>query len=144
MSYIFRGTQQLFNTIGSRSLHKHEQYNFAVEDGAIVWFHRDNLGQEVFSIKTLAVVKPRQWINIVATYDNQEEIARVYLDGRLVKEEPGNGYLSQDWGHFAGFGKQYYKNKLLLGALDELTIFNYALPIDEIQYVAKGECNNDD
>ena len=134
---------QIFYTIGSRSLHKHEQYNFAIEDAEITWFHRDHLGQEIFRIKTLAVVQPRKWVNIIATYDNQEERARVFLDGELVKEDSGSGYLSQDWGHFAGFGRDYYKNKYFSGALDEVTVFNYALPDDEVKYVSKGECNSD-
>ncbi|XP_057312398.1 uncharacterized protein LOC130653922 [Hydractinia symbiolongicarpus] len=137
-----RGRHQLFNTIGSRSLHKHDQYNFAVDDGQILWFHRDHLEKEVFNLRTLAVVKPRQWINIIVTYDSQEEKAKVFLNGDLVKEVDGNGYLSQDWGHFSGIGKHYYQNTYFSGAMDELTMFNYALPIDEVQYVAKGDCDN--
>jgi len=137
-----RGRHQLFNTIGSRSLHKHDQYNFAVDDGQIIWFHRDHLEKEIFNIKTLAVVKPRQWVNIIATYDSQEEKAQVFLGGDIVNVKSGSGYLSQDWGHFAGIGKHYYQNTFFSGAMDELTMFNYALPSDEILYVSKGECDN--
>lgn len=89
-------------------------------------------------------MKPRRWINLIVTYDSQEEKAQVFLGGDLVKETIGNGYLSQDWGHFAGIGKHYYENSYFSGAVDELNIFNYALPADEIQYIAKKQCDNND
>jgi len=139
---ISRDRHQLFNTIGSRSLHKHDQYDFAVLNGQIIWFHRDHLGKTLFDIQTLAVVRPRQWVHLIATYDSQEGKAQVYLDGMIVKETEGSGYLSQDWGHFVGIGKHYYEDRYLSGAIDELTIFNYALPSDEIEYVAKRQCDN--
>lgn len=88
-------------------------------------------------------MRPRQWVHLIATYDSQESKAQVYLDGHLVKEVDGTGYLSQDWGHFAGIGKHYYENRYFSGAVDELTMFNYALPSDEIEYVHRGQCNND-
>ena len=91
---------------------------------------------------TLAVVRPRQWVNIIATYDSQESKAQVFLDGQLVKESTGNGYLSQDWGHFAGIGKHYYKNQYFSRAMDEIYIFNYALPNDEIQDMVKRRCES--
>ena len=132
---IYRDRHQLFNTIGSRSLHKHDQFDFSVNNGQIKWFHRDHLGKTVFDLETYAVVRPRQWVHLIATYDSQESKAQVYLDGHLVKEVDGTGYLSQDWGHFAGIGKHYYENRFFSGAIDELTMFNYALPSDEIDYV---------
>ncbi|XP_012555797.1 uncharacterized protein LOC100204986 isoform X1 [Hydra vulgaris] len=136
-----RGRHEIFNTIGSRSLHKHDQYDFAVIDGCISWFHKDHLGKEIFKIETKPVCRPRQWINLIATYDSQEEKAQVYLDGVLVKETKGSGYLSQDWGHFAGIGLHYYENTHLNGAVDELSIFNYALPPDEVVFISTGSCN---
>ena len=87
-------------------------------------------------------MKPRQWINLIVTYDSQEEQAQVFLGGDLVREKMGSGYLSQDWGHFAGIGRHYYQNTYFSGAMDEFTIFNYALPADEIQYVSRGDCDN--
>ena len=89
-------------------------------------------------------MRPRQWVHLIATYDSQESKAQVYLDGHLVKEADGTGYLSQDWGHFAGIGKHYYENRFFSGAIDELTMFNYALPSDEIDYVHKRQCDIDD
>ena len=86
------------------------------------------------------MVKPRQWVHLIATYDSQESKAQVYLDGNLVKEVDGTGYLSQDWGHFAGIGKHYYEKRYFSGAIDELMMFNYALPRDEIEYVFKKQC----
>ena len=96
--------------------------------------------KEVFKSSTLAIVKPRQWCNIIVSYDSQESKAKTFLNGQLVKEAPGSGYLSQDWGHFAGIGMHYRTKKYLSGAIDEYSMYNYALPDDEVQYIAKGEC----
>jgi len=136
-----RGPHEIFNTIGSHSMHKHDQYHFVIEDGSITWIHKDHNEKEIFRLMTLAVVKPRQWMHVIATYDSQESKAKVYLNGQLIKEAPGSGYLSQDWGHFAGIGRQYYKpQNSFNGAIDNFFIANYALPEDEIQYVSRDVC----
>ena len=131
----------MFNTIGSHSMHKHDQYHFVIEDGTVTWTHKDHNEKEIFRLVTLAIIKPRQWVHLIATYDSQESKAKVYLNGQLVKEAPGSGYLSQDWGHFAAIGRQHYKpENSFAGAIDNYFIANYALPEDEIQYISRDVC----
>eukprot|EP00794_Sanderia_malayensis_P012811 gene12811-14124_t len=136
-----RGIHELFNTIGSRSMHTHDQFHFQISDGTIVWSHKNENEKEIFTLTTLAIVKPRQWVNLIATYDAQELKAKIYLNGQLVKEAPGSGYLSQDWGHFAGIGRHYYHPESgFNGAIDNYFIANYALAEEEIQYISRDIC----
>lgn len=135
-----RGYHQIFNTIGSRSEHKDDQFNFAVDNGKVVWSHDNELGQSLFKIETLPVVPAREWTHVTASYDSKASLAKVWVGGKLVKQSTGNGLLSQDWGHFAGIGRHFYEKEYLNGALDEFLIYNYALEDSEVQYLANANC----
>ncbi|XP_046845785.1 uncharacterized protein LOC124439570 [Xenia sp. Carnegie-2017] len=135
-----RGYHQIFNTIGSRSEHKDDQFNFAVDNGKVVWSHDNELGQSLFKIETLPVVPAREWTHVTASYDSKASLAKLWVGGKLVKQSTGNGLLSQDWGHFAGIGRHFYEKEYLNGALDEFLIYNYALEDSEVQYLANANC----
>ncbi|XP_048578921.1 uncharacterized protein LOC5512916 [Nematostella vectensis] len=136
-----RGHHELFNTIGSRSTHKHDQYHLTVEDGKVVWYHHQEQDRKVFEVQTLPVVPARNWTHIAATYSAEEMLAKVYVNGKLVKERSAYGYLSQDWGHFAGVGRRFYKEDgYLRGILDNFMMFNYALDEEEIAVLSAGDC----
>ncbi|XP_028410253.1 uncharacterized protein LOC114532854 [Dendronephthya gigantea] len=135
-----RGHHQLFNTIGSRSEHKDDQYNFAIDNGKVIWSHNDEKGKSIFRIETIPIIPARNWTHVTATYDSTSMLAKVYTGGKLIKEKSGTGLLSQDWGHFAGIGRHFYEKEYLNGATDEFLMYNYALSDSEIQYLAKANC----
>ena len=78
---------------------------------------------------------------MAVTYDSAAMLAKVYVNGRLVKQKSASGDLSQDWGHFAGIGRHFYEGTYLSGLLDEFIIYNYALSEMEIKYLAQGRCS---
>ena len=137
---LHRGYHQLFNTIGSRSEHKDDQYDFAIDNGKVIWSHNDEKGKSIFRIETVPIIPARNWTHVTATYDSTSMLAKVYTGGKLIKEKSGSGLLSQDWGHFAGIGRHFYENEYLNGATDEFLMYNYALSDSEIQYLAKANC----
>lgn len=75
------------------------------EDGRLLWFHRNALGNTVFGIETDdPVLVVGKWSHIVVTYTAVSGKAQIFLDGQLLKEEtsdPGVP-LSTDWGKYAG------------------------------------------
>ncbi|XP_015760646.1 PREDICTED: uncharacterized protein LOC107339825 [Acropora digitifera] len=136
-----RGRHEIFNTIGSHSDHKHDQYDFAVKDGKIIWYHHQENDKEVFNLITLPVIPARRWTHVVATYDSNAMLAKVFVNGNLVKQKSAIGDLSQDWGHFAGIGRHFYEGTYLSGLIDEFIIYNYALSRKEIEFLAQGRCS---
>jgi hypothetical protein len=138
---LTRGYHEIFNTIGSRSEHKHDQYNFAVDTGKVIWYHHQEQDKQVFNLITLPVIPARLWTHIVVTYDSTEMLAKVYINGKLKKRKSASGDLSQDWGHFAGIGYHFYEKSYLRGLIDEFMMYNYALSEEEIQFLALGSCS---
>ncbi|XP_068742646.1 uncharacterized protein [Montipora capricornis] len=136
-----RGRHEIFNTIGSHSDHKHDQYDFAVKDGKVMWYHHQENDKEVFNVVTLPVIPARRWSHVVALYDSAAMLAKVYVNGILVKQKSASGDLSQDWGHFAGIGRHFYEGTYLSGLIDEFIIYNYALGENEIKFLAQGRCS---
>ncbi|CAH3043176.1 unnamed protein product [Porites lobata] len=134
-----RGRHEIFNTIGSHSDHKHDQYDFAVQDGKVIWYHHQENDKEVFNVVTLPCIPAHNWTHIAVTYDSQAMLAIVYVNGILVKAKSASGDLSQDWGHFAGIGRHFYEGTFLSGLIDEFIVYNYALN-GTIRYLAQGRC----
>lgn len=80
------------------------QYKLEVENGNLLWFHRNETLDTVFSaITDRVVIQPDTWVEIVVMYDSTRGRAVIYIDGQMVKEEISDQMkLSQDWGSFAG------------------------------------------
>ena len=53
-----QGTHMLFETIGGHSLHTKNQYELSVNDGAVLWRHRNGFDQIVFIVQTGALILP--------------------------------------------------------------------------------------
>ena len=137
----FRGRQEIFNTIGDQSEHKHDQYDLAVDTGKVIWYHHEMHDKEVFNIQTLPVIPARVWTHIAATYNSTAQIAKVYINGKMIKQKTASGLLSQDWGHYAGIGKHFYHNdNYLNGMVDDFIMYNYELEEKEVKYLASGRC----
>lgn len=140
-SSFLRGQHEIFNTIGSRSEHKHDQYHFAVDTGKVIWYHHQEQDKEVFNVETLPVIPARRWTHVTVTYDSSKMLAKVYVNGKLVKQKSASGDLSQDWGHYAGIGKHFYEKSYLQGLIDEFIMYNYVLDDKDINYLAVGRCS---
>ena len=46
------GVHSILDTIGAHSMHNQGQFHFEVVGGAVRWFHRNETGDEVFSVIT--------------------------------------------------------------------------------------------
>ncbi|XP_015756852.1 PREDICTED: uncharacterized protein LOC107336293, partial [Acropora digitifera] len=130
------GPNSIFETTGGHSIHHKRQYDFAVLNGHVVWLHRNEYNEEIFSVKTLRALLPNTWYHVTGTYDSRTHIARVFVNGDLEGEVHGSGLLSLDWGTSAGFGFN------LLGYLDEIYIYRRALLEGEIDRYVDNPTRN--
>lgn len=88
------------------------QYRLEIQDGVILWFHRDAKGYTVFSATTdVPVLTLNVWTHILVTYTVATGIAQIFVDGKLNKEEVKDAgvLLSTDWEQYAGM---YVSSKL--------------------------------
>ena len=51
-----KGVHYLFDTIGGHSLHKHDQYKLALNEGAVIWDHHNEYDKEIFNVLTDPIV----------------------------------------------------------------------------------------
>lgn len=81
------------------------QYQLEVVNGRVRWFHRNENMTTVFSIVTdTPVVTREQWSHVAGTYNGLTGDAKIYIDGKIAKQEitdPGV-FLSMDWTGYAG------------------------------------------
>lgn len=108
------------------------QYNFEIYNGHVRWYHRLGVSRIVFKIQTPRVIYSDLWYHLACTYDSDQGLAKVFVDGKLKGSTHGRGYLSQDWGGRAAFGSQEGR-KILFGKLDEIYMFTRALSGKEIR-----------
>ena len=75
-----------------------------VIDGKVRWFHRNEKGETVFAAETnKAVIQANDWAELTVTYNAQNGIARIFVNGTMVTEETSDPmFLSRDWGLYAG------------------------------------------
>lgn len=81
------------------------QYQLEVENARIRWFHRNENGSTVFSIVTdVPVLSNGKWFHVAAMYDGLRGSAKIYIDGKLSKQESADPgvFLSRDWSKYAG------------------------------------------
>ena len=112
-----------------------------MDDGKVFWYHHQENDKEVFNVVTSPVIPARKWTHVAVTYDSAAMIAKVFVNGKLVKQNSASGDLSQDWGHYAGIGRHFYGKTYLSGLIDEFIVYNYALADMEIKYLAQGRCS---
>lgn len=112
-----------------------------MQDGKVIWYHHQENDKEVFNVVTLPSIPARNWTHVAVTYDSTAMLAKVYVNGVMVKQKSASGDLSQDWGHFAGIGRHFYTGSYLTGLVDEFIIYNYALSDVEMKYLAQGRCS---
>ena len=62
-----QGTHTLFETIGGHSMHTMNQYELSVNDGAVLWRHRNDYNQIVFEVQTGALILPGEHFSAVVS-----------------------------------------------------------------------------
>ena len=76
-----------------------------VRDGKVLWFHRDSMGNTLFSITTDGpVLTAKVWSHVLVTYTVVTGTAQIFINGELKKQaikDPGIP-LSTDWDGYAG------------------------------------------
>jgi hypothetical protein len=81
------------------------QYRLEVQDGKLVWFHRNSLGNTLFSVTTDSpVLSANVWTHIVVTYTVVTGTAQIFINGDLIKQDVKDAGvpLSTDWEGYAG------------------------------------------
>ena len=86
-------------------------------------------------------MNPREWTHIVASYDSESGLAKIYVNGSRVSESRGRGLLSQDWGGRVGIGR-HKDTRDLQGDVDEFRIYNEAIQGEKILELSR-ECDFD-
>ena len=102
-------SRSTFCSLGNRSITPSSsflvQYRLEVQDGKLTWFHRNSLGNTLFSVVTDSpVLIPNVWTHILVTYTVVTGTAQIFINGELKKEDvkdPGV-LLSTDWDKYTG------------------------------------------
>ena len=105
-------------------------------------------GQMRFAIRTATVGEqvitapatlPSGWHHVAVTFDSEEMLMRLYLDGVVVVSGGTTllpmdmGVTTQNW-----LGKSQWPDALYAGALDDFRIYDRALSADEIKNAMQG------
>lgn len=106
------------------------QYRLLAENGQLL-FHLAGVG-EVRSELPAA----REWHHVAATYDGRA--MRLYVDGKLVGEQPSAGVISVtgDALHIGTKNKDAGAGDFFKGDLDKIMIWSTALPVEHIAALA--------
>ncbi|CAH3193907.1 unnamed protein product, partial [Porites evermanni] len=89
----------------------------------------------VFSIVTDGpVLSNGKWFHVAAMYDGLRGSAKIYIDGKLSKQESADPgvFLSRDWSKYAGIGEFGGRGRLE-GFIDEFYIYNKTLAEAELK-----------
>ena len=114
-------------------------FNLASINGKLHWRHKDKNGKILFYVKTKEVVVPEAlWTHVAATYNSQNGIAKLYVNGLLKQQttNPKRPLLSQAW-RSGTIGDHLPEHRLFNGLLDEFFMYNWELDPSEIGFVLK-------
>jgi hypothetical protein len=116
-----------------------EIYNLAINNNALVLYLFSQPPAAVISVASTAPIPIGTWVHVAFTYDGQT--ARVYQDGRSVAQLPYTGTFPSSPNQLV-IGNNSNRRMLdqpLAGELDDIGVWNRALPLAEIQALARGE-----
>jgi hypothetical protein len=84
-----------------------------------------------------ATVNPDEWHHLTAIYDGS--IMRLYIDGKLDATKPWKGGIaSNDFDVLIGENAEQ-QGRCFDGLIDDVRVYNYALPERQIQALATGQ-----
>lgn len=113
-------------------------YSLSLEGGKIKFqIYTDKGG---FTLKTEEKIEMEQWQQIVATYEEDQKKIKIYLNGKLLKEEEVEGKIrNNSFPLRIGRGKNYFK-----GITDEIRIYKRVLSEEEIKLRFQGFYENEE
>ena len=116
---------------------------WVVNSGTTLFFRITRRGDYLqTTILSSALLKPRQWFYVGATYDYSTGVVRNWIDGKMVGEVPiGSMELSTDQFIRIGSGAIPADVRTFKGRISCLQIYNRALTQEEI-VAAKDACSH--
>ena len=118
------------------------QLRLEIQETRVVWMFYNLGSNQGFIIQTTDIVRTDRWIHIVADYDSESGVGRIFIDGRLSAKELSRVQFSPKWMLGLRFGIYHsggvtYK---MTGLLDELQFHDCVLTDEKITRLAKN-CN---
>ncbi|KAF1745081.1 hypothetical protein MXB_5359, partial [Myxobolus squamalis] len=124
-----KGRHNIFETYGYSN--PRGQFHLEVDYGILRWFHGNAEQHTVFEVAA-ELVPLKIWTHVAATFNSTTGIAQVFINGKPVNRTVGVGKMSKDWSCLAHLGGGCH-NKALMGFIDEIRIYNYALSVKEVE-----------
>lgn len=128
-------TRKVHNIFTAESSQRNIDYRLQIFDGKIRWAIGTDKIPQIFDKMTSAVVVPEGlWTHIIATYNNQNGVGKIYANGILKEEfvvaESKRTELPTDWDNDASIGDATFR-----GYMDEFLMYNWQLDDAEATYV---------
>jgi hypothetical protein len=103
---------------------KEQKIHFAVGSGSGI------------CLNSATAISANEWHHVVGAYDGS--VLRIYIDGKLEPSASRAGGITRNNREVFIGGNVEHKERCFDGLLDEVRVYNYALPETEIQALAAG------
>ncbi|MBN2018842.1 MAG: tetratricopeptide repeat protein [Sedimentisphaerales bacterium] len=112
------------------TVNKERKFHFSVND-----YTRNELNSIILNGSTM--VNTNEWHHVAAVYDGS--VMRIYVDGKLDASKTWKGGISKnDFDVLIGENAEK-KNRFFDGLIDDVRVYNYALPAKDIEALAAGQ-----
>jgi len=113
----------------------HENFAIQVGDDGFSWFVRDP-NTDLFSTDSDRVLWHNEWIHLAGSYDGSA--VKCYINGRFdCSLTPGPTSLQQDSNSLC-IGDAVDVDRAFFGKVDDVRVYNVALPDEQIAHIATG------
>ncbi len=112
------------------ALYASQNGDYCANNGPMIWFQ---INGGVGSPSSYAACYPTalqagNWTHLAGTYDNAAQQLKLYVNGVLQVTTPASGYIEPSTGT-AMIGNSSQTSEYLDGDVDEVRMYNYALPL---------------
>jgi hypothetical protein len=110
------------------------------KDGGVFW--KDSAGGQVTYFQGILPgapsLKSGDWIHVACVRDGVGQLARLFIDGKMVGEKIGIATDSTMVADLVRFGNNETLDRPFKGLMDEIQVFNVALPDEELAGLPSG------
>ena len=110
------------------------------KDGGVFW--KDSVGGQFTYFQEILPEAPNlksgEWIHLACVRDGAGQLARLFIDGKMVGEKTGIATDSTMVANPVRFGNNENLGRPFKGLMDEIQIFNAALPDEELAALPSG------